>query len=493
MKNFAKLFVAALIVALVAALFATSASAASGMTDPNTLKPGSDKVIFIMDPPEDGTLPGDGTGYEPENPYEALDHESFNPDDEHPRWHLQTELYQATEELAETGGTIVIMGPVLVGINETYGSGDTTRDLFTANFKKNTIKFTSVYNGVDYREKNGAKIIIENPGEIGVNGQSIWENIDIVTRDTNRVISFNFWPTLVGEGVRCYPEDELFEGIGPNYVSLSAGHRYSGGVDKTTSLVVKSGSYNIIAGGEWGVNNTRKYNTEGDPNSGIKSTNNMDGASTVNLVLEGTTTVYGQVIGSCRQNAEFSGNVNITINGGKYECDIYGVGASGMVNKDGQVILKINGGDFSTCWSLNEVFDGCSNNPPAFSILDFSGWTGELGGIAQAVNIVTSFTKINYPAGVTEDQVFAALPSGDETEAPADNDATEAPADNDDATEAPADDEKNEENKKDDTAVGVGGNGGSNLGLIIGIVAGALILAAAAIVIVIILTKNKKK
>ncbi|MBR5314988.1 MAG: hypothetical protein IKU45_06215 [Clostridia bacterium] len=492
MKNFAKLFVAAFIVALVAALFAMSASATAGMTDPNTLKPGSEDVVFIMDPAEDGTLPGDGSGLEPENPLEALDHESFDPDVDAPKMYLQTELYQATEMLAKTGGTIVIMGPVKIGIDETYGSGSTTRDLFTAQFGKNTIKFTSVWNGVDYRETNGAKIILETPAEIGVHGQSIWENIDIVTRDTNRVISFNFWPTLVGEGVRCYPEDEMFEGVAPNYISLSAGHRYAGGVDKTTSLVVKSGSYNIIAGGEWGVNNTRKYNTEDDPNSGIKSTNNMDGASTVNLVLEGTTTVYGSVIGTCRQNAEFSGNVNLTINGGKYECDIYGVGHTGMGNKDGQVILKVNGGDFSTCWSLNDCVEGCSNNPPALSILDFSGWTGELSGIAQAYSIVTSFTRFKFPDGVTEDQVLAALPSGDETTAPSNDDVTEAPADEDDDAPA-ADDENNEENKKDDSAVDVGNNGGGNIGLIIAIIAGALILAGAAVAIVLILSKNKKK
>ncbi|MBR5314365.1 MAG: hypothetical protein IKU45_03005 [Clostridia bacterium] len=488
MKKIAKLFVAAFIVALVAALFAASALATSGV-DPNKLKPGSDTVVFIMDPAEDGKLPGDGTGLGPQNPLEALDHEKFDPDEDCPKMHLQTEFYQATELLKDTGGTIVIMGPVLVGIDETYGEGNTTRDLFTAKFGKNTIKFTSVYNGVDYRETNDAKIIIENPGEIGIEGQSIWENIDIVTRDPNRIISFNFWPTLVGEGVRCYPEDEMFEGVAPNYISLSAGHRYDGGIDLQTSLVVKSGTYNIIAGGEWGVLNKRTYKEQDDPDSGISYTYNMDGTSKTNIVLEGTTTVYGSVIGTNRQRAEFSGNVNITINDGKYECDIYGVGDTGMLNKDGQVVFKINGGDFSTCWSINDCVDGCTNNPPAFSVLDFSGWKGDLGGLAQAYGVVTTFTNIKFPSGVTEEQLLAAFPSGDETDA-SDADET-ADIAGDEENDASDGDEKNEDDKKDNTAVGVNGNGGSNMGLIIGIVAGVVVIAAV-IVVVIVLGKKKK-
>ena len=489
MKNFAKLFVVALVVTLVATMFAMSASAAIGMPDPNTLKPASDRVVFIMDAPEGGELPGDGSGLDPENPLEAIDHESFDPDAEHKKMHLQTAFYQATEMLKDSGGTIVIMGPVFIGIDQTYGSGSTTRDLFTAKFGANTIKFTSVYNGVDYRETNKARIIMDTPAEIGVEGQSIWENIDIETTGTNRVISFNFWSTLVGEGVKCYPTDSMFEGIAPNYISLSGGHRYSGGVDKQTNLVVKSGSYNVIAAGEWGVNNTRRYNEEDDPNSGIKSSNNMDGASVSNLVLEGTTTVYGQVIGTNRQNAEFSGNVNVTINGGKYECDINGIGPSGMVNTDGQVIFKINGGDFSTCWSINDATAGHSNNAPAFSLLDFSGWTGDISGIAQAFGVVTTFTNFKFPEGVTQDDVINAATT--ETTAPT-VEETDAPAADEDETDAPAADE-DEGKKDDDNKVNVGGDkGGLSTGALIGIIVGAVVLVGAIVAVVVIVSKKKK-
>ena len=497
MKSFAKLFVVALAVTLLAALFAMPASAAVGMPDPNTLQPASDRVVFIMDAPEGGTLPGDGSGLDAENPLEPIDHESFDPDADAPKMHLQTAFYQATEMLAETGGTIVICGPVFIGIDQSYGSGSTTRDLFTAQFKEKTIKFTSVYNGVDYRQTNGAKIILDTPAEIGVHGQSIWENIDIETIGTNRVISFNFWSTLVGEGVNCYPKDELFVGIAPNYVSLSGGHRYSGGVDIQTNLVVKSGSYNVIAAGEWGVNNTRRYKEADDPASGIASTNNMDGTSTTHLTLEGTTTVYGQVIGTNRQNAEFSGNVNVTINGGKYECDINLVGPSGMVNQDGMAILKINGGDFSNCWSINDLHAPAANNPPSMSILDFSGWTGDITGIAQAFNVVTTFTKFNFPAGITQDQVIAAASQlnngGSSTDTPATQPSGGAPAATQPsggapATQAPA---ANDDVKETQAAVSVQDNGNSNLTLILIIVIAVLVLGLGGAVVFLLL-KNKK-
>ena len=308
MKSFAKLFVVALAVTLLAALFAMPASAAVGMPDPNTLKPGSDRVVFIMDVPEGGTLPGDGSGMDAENPLEVIDHESFNPDDEHPRMYYQTAFYQATEMLAETGGTIVICGPTFLGLEQSYGSGATTRDVYTARFNSNTIKFTSVYNGVDYRETNGACIEITAPAQLSITGSTIWENIKIGTASTARAICFEHYVTLVGEGVETYPTDPVFEGVAANYVSLAAGRRYAKGVDVMPTLTVQSGTYNKVVAGMWGVS----------------ATTVMDPATTY-LTLEGTTKVLGNIIGTTGQTSPFGGHVNITINDGTYDCDIFAV------------------------------------------------------------------------------------------------------------------------------------------------------------------------
>ena len=503
MKNFAKLLVVALAVAIVASLFALSSSAAAAepaaMIDPNDLKPGSERVIFIKDAPRDennqikGELEGDGTGSDAANPLIPNDHESFDPTAQYPKYHLQTAFYQATELLKDEGGTIVVCGPVFFGIGESYGSGASTRDVFTAKFGENTIKITSVYNGVDYRKEAGAKIIIENPAEIGMYGQSIWENIDIATASSSRVISFSNFATLIGEGVNCYPTDDAFEGVAANYVSISGGHRYSGGVDLTCNLVVKSGTYNCIVSGEWGVNTTRKYNTDGDPTSGIKSTNNLDGNTKAVVVLEGTTKVYGQVVGTNKQNCEFSGNTTITINGGTYECDINMGGSTGFLNTDAVATLIINGGNFENVWSINDAIAGFKNNAPAVSKLDFSGWKGEKLGLAQAFGMVTTFTDVILPTGVTQQELVDLLNA--QTEAPVVPETTVAPVETQkpaEETKAPAVEDTKApavEETKDTTPVTPDDEkGGSNIGLIIGIVAAVVVIAVIAVVVL----KKKK-
>ena len=400
MKKFTRLMVVALVVAVMAAVFVLVTPVAA-ITDPTELTPGSDRVIFISD----NWHGGDGTGSDANNPLSVMDHESFDPSVPYPKYHLQTPFYQATEMLKDYGGTIVVCGPTYLGIEQSYGSGANTRDTFTARFGNNTIKFTSVYNGVDYRETAGAKITIAEPAEIGVYGQSIWENIDIETEGKDRVISFSGYSTLVGEGVRCYPSDSIYEGVDTYYVSLTGGHRYQGAVDSPLNLTVQSGTYNIIAGGMWGVNTTRNYNPDGS----IKSTNNLDGNKVTNLVIEGTTTVYGYVTGTNKQNAEFSGKTNITINGGTFVCNINAIGSTGLINADGEVNVKINGGDFSDVWSINPVVAGHKNRGPAYSSVDYSQWNGSLQDLAHAYFATCDFDEVKLPDGVTEQMLTEAL------------------------------------------------------------------------------------
>ena len=484
MKNFAKLFVVALAVALIAAMFAVSVSAepvtAAG-ANPNDLKPGSDKVIFIKDAPRDenmqidGELEGDGTGSDAKNPLKPSDHEQFDPTADYPKWHLQTAFFQATEMLMETGGTIVICGPVYFGVNECYGSGSSVRDVFTAKFQNNVIKFTSVYDGVDYRKEAGAKITIEAPAMLSILGSTIWENIDFETVSAERAVTFDEYCTLVGEGVNCYPSDDAFEGVASNYISLGAGHRYGSSDGENPTLLVKSGTYNKITGGQWGT----------------VSSNKMLNANTF-LTLEGTTKVLGQVFGTVQNAAPFSGNVNITINGGTYECDINGVGPTGMENTDGIVKITINGGDFKNAWSIAQASMGAQNNRPAVTTLDFSGWTGDKLGLAYASAIITEITDVKYPAGITKADLEAELAKATPTtEAPETTTAptpagTEKPEDKE--TAKPAEKTEAPETKDNTPVTPDDEKGGMNIGLIIGIVAAVVVIAVIAVVVL----KKKK-
>ena len=494
MKNFAKLLVLALAVVMVATMFAFSVSAAPVTepgADPTKLVPGSDKVIFIKDAPRDenyvvtGELEGDGTGSDANNPLKPAEHEDFDPSADYPKWHLTTAFYQATEMLAETGGTIVICGPIYFGEQESYGSGASVRDVFTAKFGNKVIKFTSVYDGVDYRETADAKMIVDTPAMISILGSSIWENMDIATVSNGRAITFDEYCTYVGEGINCYPTDEAFEGVNTNYISLGAGHRYSKSTGENPTLTVMSGTYNYITGGMWGT----------------VATSSMEEAN-VNLTLGGTTTVLGQVFGTVQNKAPFSGNVNITINGGTYECDINGVGPTGMLNTDGVVNIKINGGNFANAWSINQASMGATNNMPASCTVDFTGWTGEDVQLGFANAIITDITDVKLPEGKTAEYlqglVDAYKPEETEpeetepeaTEPEATDPAESQPAEATDPVEetepeasTPSEGENEGEDKADEKE-----EGGNGWILWVAIAAGVVVVAA---IIVVVLKKKK--
>lgn len=318
------------------------------------ISPGSDRVIFIADGAE-------GDGSSASSPLKADPNPTgFSASAQYPKHHLHTAFYQATEALKDTGGTIVVCGEVLLGINESYGSGSSTRDVFTATFNK-PIKITSVYNGVDYRETNGARIVLEYPAEIGMNGESIWENIDIVTSGPERVISCNGYRTVFGEGINCRPLDPSKAGDPIQYVSISAGHRYSAVESKDFHVIVRSGTYYAIAGGVWGVLT----------NTSLRNVN-------VNITLEGTTTVLDRVVGTSFKKTPFGGYVNITINGGKYNGYIYGGGTTAFINSNAEVRLEISGGDFSGIESIAPLDpEAEAGYVPKTAVLDVSSFKEE--------------------------------------------------------------------------------------------------------------------
>lgn len=486
MKKTFKFLVLAMAVCLIMALTAFSSSAAESAkrVDPTTLQPTGERVVFIKDAPEGGKLSGDGSGVDADNPYIPIDHEQFDPSADAPQNHLQTAFYQATELLMDEGGTIVICGPVHFGVGESYGSGGTTKDVFTAKWgTKKVIKFTSVYNGVDYRETAGAKITIETPAEIGVLGSSIWENIDIETKGMDRVISFASCPTLIGEGVNCYPSDEAYKEVATNYVSLSGGHRYARGDDQIPTLTVQSGTYNKVVGALWGVS------------TGKEMTN-----ATVYLTLEGTTKVLGVINGSIGKNTDFSGHVNLTINAGTYECDIYGVGPTGMTNSDGTLDIVINGGDFSNAWSLSECAPGFRNNAPATVTLDFMNYTGDSAALSQILDLIPAgdFEDIKIPDSFkyippqvvdTEPEATRAVETPKETEGATDSETTVA-EDGDESASAPTDNEDPAESDSEKVDKEPEGSDALMITLIIVIVVSVAIIGTLSAIIFI---KLKKK
>ena len=501
MKNFAKLLVVALAVSLIAGMFAFSASAAATQpgTNANDLKPGSDKVIFIQDAPRDpetnmckwDELPGNGSGTSPENPLRPLEHEDYDATAEAPMYDVTTAFYQATEMLAETGGTIVITGPVYFGRKEAYGKSATQADTRTAKFANNVIKFTSVYNNVDYRATNGAKISLEMPAQLSINGSSIWENIDIETISMDRSMNFHFYATKIGEGVKTYPADELFADVPNYYVSLAGGHRYAKSTGENPTMLVQSGTYNKVLA-QWG--------------GAVVDAKEI----TSNITIEGTTVVKGILCGTVHQMINYFGHVNITINGGTFEGDINGVGPTGFANADGVVTFKINGGNFGNAYGINAADITNKGNAPAATIVDFSGWKGEDAQLAYAVALVadeasgidTKFVKL--PAGKTVEELAqwaAENPyEAPETLPPVD-DTTEAPVDDttvpgaDDTTKAPEAENTTKAptvtNAPEQTTAPATDDAGNEAGFPWIIVVIAAVVVVAVVVVVVVMKKKK--
>ncbi len=420
------------------------------------LEPACDEVVFLRDVTEEEAEYLDGWGFDVDNPFVARDHYNYDPNEDTPKNYLQTAFYQATEWFEVSGGTVVICGPVYLGSEQAYGLSEDDKDVLTAEFGENTIKFTSVYDGVDYRKTNNAKIILDGSANLSILGQSIWENIDIETRTQDRVISFNGYNTLIGNGVNCYPRDKSAKEIATNYVSIVGGNRVLGMDNEVTDLYVKSGSYNVISAGMWGID----------------SKNNMTDCIT-NLTLDGTVTVYGEVTGTTVQEALFSGHSNITIKSGYYLCDINMVGRSGHSGENGNAVLKISGGDFSKCWSINDcAVGGLANKACVYTLIDFSGWSGEIGDIYKAFRLITSVSDIKYPDNLTQNDIIEFV---EETESEKNETAKLPETDNSETEKEPVSSGKN----STDTVI------------IISVISVAVIAVVAAVIVV--YTVNKRE
>ena len=218
----------------------------------------SNAVVYISD---DGT----GDGSSPSSPLRATS-SNYDPSAASPKYHLDSVLYQAADKLKTTGGTIVFVGPVTLDIGNCYGNGVSMRDYPLPEWGARKITFTSFYDGVDYRETNGARLILKNPATLSIGGWAVFKNMDICTqgRDeshtaANRVIAAKGYTLYMDVGVRTYSlDDEGNEIYNPDpsfYPSLCGGNRYSNAAGDAIVLI-KSGTYNRVAAGTYGISDS---------------------------------------------------------------------------------------------------------------------------------------------------------------------------------------------------------------------------------------------
>ena len=239
--------------------------------------------------------------------------------------YLKNALRLAYDQLIGTGGTIVVCGPLTIDSTDgvcDYNSNTGKVALrnspseFRTLSKSNTNKFriTSVYDGVDYRTTNGAKMTLDQTytKSVGLffNADQVIENVDIAYKYNNGngwysgskatvLISMNGHKLVVGEGVNTSSEPEEGATAG-RLLTIVGGDRYANCA--SSDITVKSGDWEAIIVGGHGMNQTHPGNITGD------AVLNLEGGTVKNIYGEG-----GADGGGRGKNASIAGTLTVNI------------------------------------------------------------------------------------------------------------------------------------------------------------------------------------
>ncbi|MBQ9428753.1 MAG: family 43 glycosylhydrolase [Clostridia bacterium] len=237
----------------------------------------------------------------------------------------------AYKALGEAGGTIVVCGKVtLASAFAGYNYPHTGK-----------VTVTSLYDGIDHRTENGAKIIMRESYHTG--GETEFNNIYIISEAKYKAIAGEYHKLVLGNGIECDRVD------GQTYpVLLGGGIGDARG--KSTDLTVKSGTWGRVRGGASG--NAFDCSVEIRIEGGAFRDNFILGSTyshtgNINATFSGGT-MYATVTGSNLTKADqvFAGNIDLRIEGGQfYNKLLYAAGATGSYS--GTYNVNISGGDFA--------------------------------------------------------------------------------------------------------------------------------------------------
>ena len=364
MKKTVKILIPLLALILIAALCAIPSAAA-------------DNVIFICD-----GATGDGSGADsPLKPTTG----NYDPLNSNPACQKDTALYQAWQKLmALGGGTIVFCGPYTIDRATGQGTSANTKDFMISDrstYKPNvTITYTSVYNGVDYRETNGAMFIFGEAVHFICPTASVFENITVKAAVTGRTLCGGGNPLELRTGTNFLPVSASAASDASSYVTVIGAERYKT-FEGTTNVVVDIGNENTVGsvfGGQMGAGS--KYPFVGNTHVTVKSG-----------------TVIGDIGGTCSANStHVDGNAFVTLEGGIFKGKIYAVGKGGFADTDGNATVTVSGGDFTGCAGILASSGGFTGNPPAHTVLDLSSLASSSAKIVKG--IASGFSEIEEGA-----------------------------------------------------------------------------------------------
>ncbi len=220
-----------------------------------------------------------------------------------------TDLNEAI--LAAEGKQIVVCGPVYL---------TSTTNLATVEGK--TV-ITSKYMGIDYRDFFDARIELSEG--LRSSGETVYENLTFLAFERYTFVSAEGHKLTIGDGVEC----ELYSGKRIElYPSLVGGsHAKTLRLSRSPSLTVKSGTWGTLTGGShyYYDSDYRTYTVGGDINVTITG-----GRFTEGVYLAGRSIV--------------TGNANLTVYGGEFDCSLYGSYDGENVN--GNVNITLDGGEY---------------------------------------------------------------------------------------------------------------------------------------------------
>ena len=397
MKNFMRfsmIAVAIMLVAVMASMFVAPVSAAS------------EDIIYISDK-------GTGDGSSPTNPLKAVERvtldttktcthgvtaenasnyycscfsstgESFT---------LNSVLYQAVEKLNNKGGTIVLVGDVKIGVENTAATNRySDRDFFMPTYNNNKITIKG----------QGGKLIIEEGSHLCLGGDTVFDDITIDAvlnphdsgdYDDSTICAYGY-NVVFEDGVVCTNNGaEITKDTVSNFISLAGGRRY-GNLTSDVNLTIKGGSWDKVYGSNRGNPNNTHW---GD----IKV--NISGG-----------TIGGSIWGDSQESTLHCGNTYYHITGGTFLNIIYAHSGTGVGYKNSTTYFKIDGGEFTYSspfrkYNAVTLDSTCIQPYVTFDLSDYSGNTEITSSKFYANRLPDA---IYYPANMISSVSVKTMPS----------------------------------------------------------------------------------
>ena len=215
-------------------------------------------------------------------------------------------LKKAYELIGDSDATIVLISSYSLTSNEKFPKSN------------NVVTFTSVYDGIDYRNTNGAKFVLDT-ANIALNGDTIFESIALQPNVNTTRILCNTHNVTFASDISSLKEENI-----TNYISI---------IGAGSSEITRSEYKITINSGIWNYYYGANYNSKNAYNVKIDTT--INGATFIGPVYAGN-------------YASITGCITLTVNGGAFHGGIYGAGKykSSTLDKNTDYTLTLNNGTF---------------------------------------------------------------------------------------------------------------------------------------------------